>query len=540
MNIVQRPDSISLSGNMKPFVVSSANPVRFQLSIGDTQIIDETYHPDTSQNIYIDVKNVVVDRLSFTLSDLAVYNQSGVVAAFSATFNGSNAYSFSVIRAGVDDFSDVATNFLKANFLTWQNQEKMVGYSQPEFLTYYAVVASKLKLKAYFSDNTNATVELSALTASCAYTADLSYSRISGRWTNKTLTYYDVWVEDAAGTRLSYVQRYIASAVKRLDEWFLFENSLGGIDTAVMGGDTDFAMQLESEMILTDDSASDDITTQDKTYNKNTGNLTHYERKWILDFFVSKRRYKVVNGQLRAISIMSSDVQATLSENLHAFNFTYIFANATSFLNLQRRDDLPAGIQISMPDNVAFIEPRLNELPRLNLSDDILFPVQSPYAEKFGTTTWGAIRDAVEKKIASEIAKIPVPDIPETLPPSKHTHEIEEVSQLKTELERRLLKSIFDENFSVTEALVEVLKDWKVNGSGVITNNLRVLGETYTYSADGIETFEVGGGAQYLWELADVDPEVKNAPDGSVLVKNAGMWHGVDTISIDCGNYKIV
>ena len=122
----------------------------------------------------------------------------------------------------------------------------------------------------------------------------------------------------------------------------------------------------------------------------------------------------------------------------------------------------------------------------------------------------------------------------------QHTHEIGDTNQLKTELEKRLLKAVFDENFSITDALVEVLKNWKVNGSAVITENLRVLGETFTYSADGIETFEVGGGAQYLWELADVDPEVKNAPDGSVLVKNAGMWHGVDTISIDCGNYKIV
>ena len=125
--------------------------------------------------------------------------------------------------------------------------------------------------------------------------------------------------------------------------------------------------------------------------------------------------------------------------------------------------------------------------------------------------------------------------------PGSHLHSIDDVVQLKTELERRLLKAVFDENFSVSDALVSILKDLKVNGSGVITNNLRVLGETYTYSADGIETFEAnGGGAQYLWELADVNPEVKNAPDGSMLVKSAGIWQGVDTISIDCGNYKIV
>lgn len=48
---------------------------------------------------------------------------------------------------------------------------------------------------------------------------------------------------------------------------------------------------------------------------------------------------------------------------------------------------------------------------------------------------------------------------------------------------------------------------FRVLKSGVVEvkNNLIVKGETYTYSADGIETFEAGGGATRLADLTDVD-----------------------------------
>lgn len=45
----------------------------------------------------------------------------------------------------------------------------------------------------------------------------------------------------------------------------------------------------------------------------------------------------------------------------------------------------------------------------------------------------------------------------------------------------------------------------RLKGGGLIDGNLVVKGETYTYSADGIETFEAGGGATRLADLADVD-----------------------------------
>lgn len=63
------------------------------------------------------------------------------------------------------------------------------------------------------------------------WTMPMQYGVIAGKL-GKMPSYYDVWIEDAAGTRLTYIQRYYASDIRSEEEqWVLFENSLGGLDT---------------------------------------------------------------------------------------------------------------------------------------------------------------------------------------------------------------------------------------------------------------------------------------------------------------------
>lgn len=79
------------------------------------------------------------------------------------------------------------------------------------------------------------------LTAGIAYTLPLQYSVVAG-WLNHQLpAYYDVWVENPTGQRLTYVQRYYAEDMRtEQEQWILFENSLGGLDTFRAYGTTTF------------------------------------------------------------------------------------------------------------------------------------------------------------------------------------------------------------------------------------------------------------------------------------------------------------
>ncbi|MDR1370799.1 MAG: hypothetical protein LBJ72_11850, partial [Dysgonamonadaceae bacterium] len=395
--ILQQPDTLSLSGNIRTFELHSAAEVRFTLRQGAKTLIDENYFPGPGGLITIDVKDIINNNLYANLpGDNLVFQQQNICKQFSAEIDNI-PITFRAIRAGVDNPADTPANFLRSNFLTWQPQTKRVTYYQPEFLTYYAVDVCVIKLKAYFSDNTTETISLASPAAGNAYTVNTQYSRIAGLLGNKNPMYYDVWVEQA-GSRLTYIQRYISSIPdSEHEEWFLFQNSLGGIDTAKMSGVTDFTNELEHKIALYGEVQEEYFIDSKREYKKNTGILDEYSRKWILDFFVAARKWKISqNGVVRAIVVKSSDVNYTTLETVNDYNFTYSFAEDKPYLNLTRDlGALPDNLIFPVPEELFFLPPRLNEFPRIQLDDETLIPVQSPYDEIWGVTTWGYIHDTV-------------------------------------------------------------------------------------------------------------------------------------------------
>ena len=194
----------------------------------------------------IDIHEIVHSFLSYSLKDIGeVYQQTNLVADFTAVID-STEITFRVIRSGVDRLTDSATNFLTQNFLTWQPNVKPVTYYSPEFLTYYAVVAGTVKLRAYFTDESGTVKSqtdytVTELMPGIAYTMPLQYSVVAGWLEHKLPAYYDVWVEGTSGQRLTYIQRYYAENMKsEQEQWILFENSLGGVDTFRAYGNTVF------------------------------------------------------------------------------------------------------------------------------------------------------------------------------------------------------------------------------------------------------------------------------------------------------------
>ena len=213
MDILLKPDELCLSGSMNHFVISTRNEITFVL--GDagtgTAIVRHTYTPNKSNRIEVDLENIVSPLLSFELKDTSdAYRQSSVVRRFKVDIaevgaSGTFSWTFSVLRAGVDHFADSAVNFLKANFLTWQPTVKPVTYYTPEFLTYYAVVDSVVRCKAYVDANgkyDETTLTMANLSNGSVWTVPVQYAIIAGKL-GKLPSYYDVWVEDASGTRLT-------------------------------------------------------------------------------------------------------------------------------------------------------------------------------------------------------------------------------------------------------------------------------------------------------------------------------------------------
>lgn len=420
MTILQQPDALSLSGNIKDFRISTPGKISFVLLQGATEILSQSYDSGQDGLVTISLKDIIHSCLSFQLQELSqVYLQPTLTDTFTARFSdeyvvnpdvsGEPVYTditFRAVRAGIDRFADTATNFLTQNFLTWQPTVKPVTYYSPEFLTYYAVVPCIVKLRAYFTDDSGSVtsqkdIALSDFEAGKAYTIPLQYASVAGKLGNELPGYYDVWIENTEGIRLTYIQRYYASdMLSEQEQWILFENSLGGIDTFRAYGSCDFTGEHTHNIAEIEDNSLEYRVDTERKFQKNTGYLNVQERRWLLDFFPSLSKYIYTGSYLRPIVVTESNVTYTDRELPSNYTFTYKYADARPFLNIPRTE--PAGdLNITVPGVGSFtVPPRLVEFPRLPLSEGALFPVQDPYSEKWYTATSGSLSDFIAERIA--------------------------------------------------------------------------------------------------------------------------------------------
>lgn len=420
MTILQQPDALSLSGNIKDFRISTPGKISFVLLQGATEILSQSYDPGQDGLVTISLKDIIHSCLSFRLQESSqVYLQPTLADTFTARFSdeyvvnpdisGDPVYTditFRAVRAGIDRFADTATNFLTQNFLTWQPTVKPVTYYSPEFLTYYAVVPCIVKLRAYFTDDsgsviTQKDITLSDFEAGKAYTIPLQYASVAGKLNNELPGYYDVWIENTEGVRLTYIQRYYASdMLSEQEQWILFENSLGGIDTFRAYGSCDFTGEHTHNIAEIEDNSLEYRVDTERKFQKNTGHLNAQERRWLLDFFPSLSKYIYTGSYLRPIVVTESNVTYTDRELPSNYTFTYKYADARPFLNIPRTE--PAGdLNITVPGVGSFtVPPRLVEFPRLPLTEGALFPVQDPYSEKWYTATSGSLSDFIAERIA--------------------------------------------------------------------------------------------------------------------------------------------
>lgn len=409
MTIIQQPGNISLSGNMLPFIINSGALVNFTLKDGVDVLIQSTYEPDATGMLTIDVKDIIESRLKYNIKGDSFYEQTEIVKQFTATIDSENI-AFKVIRCGVRDLADTPLNWLTGNFLTWQPQQKGVVYYSPEWLTYYAPVACNIQLKAYFpseAEQNPINKTIGSCQAGKAFTFNMQYAHISGLLGSKYPTHYDVWAETSAGVRLNYIQRYHFSEVtSEQEQWFPFENSLGGLDCLRATGETDFNTANEHKLALVNGEVQEYKIDTKKIYSKNTGHLENYERQWLQDFAASRNKYIHHNGAIRKIAVLETPFNYAVSDSPTDFTFKYRFTSQSSLLNLIRSEHLiPSSISIpniDAPD--FFLPPRFSEFPRVDLSEGTLILAMDPHSEIPTVTTVGELFARI---LESVLGKIP-------------------------------------------------------------------------------------------------------------------------------------
>ena len=402
MKIIQQPDILSFAGNMNDFVIEDvAKSLVFKLSVDGMVIVDEVYVAEGGE-VRVSMKDIVDCFLSISIprADSDYIIQSLAVKKFKAEIEDS-VIEFTVVKGGISNVAESSAVFLKTQWLTLQPQEKRIVMHQPEYLSYYAMVACLIKMTVYFPDG-SANETLLTLEAGNLYTVDVSYLKISSKF-ERAVGCYDVWVENESGQRLTYVQRYILSASNSAANVYLFENTLGGIDSVVFTGDFSEKIQTEGTVTTVLEEATDSDIDLNFSCEQNTGFIPSIDyARWLRGFFVSKQRYHVA-GALRRIYLRESENGFT-KNSLNDFTFEFFYSKQTkSDVVTRNRDELPYLLEFPEVDSLPFLAPRLAEFPIAVVADDLMLPVQYAFENAWRRISIAAITQAVSEGAIDKI-----------------------------------------------------------------------------------------------------------------------------------------
>jgi hypothetical protein len=394
--VIQFPDSLSLAGNISDIILNSTAQVNFKIMEGSATLLEENYDPDSESLIKIRLRDILPLLLYSVIPSSNVFEQVNAVKTLALHIDNSPT-TIKVVNGGVNASIDAET-FLAANWLTWQPQQKKVKFTDPEWLSYFSTEAVTIKLKAYFKEDPPETITLTILTAHKLYSLNVNFQYLSGLFSTAQPVYFDIWTE-YMGIRLSFIQRYVLIAdYNEFDDIFVFENTLGAIDTVRLTGSREEDNQFEISSAIFDENSSDYNVQYGQVFTKNTGYYTSArERSWLNEFMNSTKRYYLTPDGLKSITISKTDAKFNLSDSA-SFYYTFNFAlsRQTKFLNFARTETLPANVEIIDPDTeLFFLAPRLIEFPAAVVDDLLLFPVQMPFVQEWRQLSFSALRSSI-------------------------------------------------------------------------------------------------------------------------------------------------
>lgn len=395
VTLISYPDALSLSQNLKKIVASADGQSAFLLYKNGELVIDETYFPDESGTIEIDIRELVTSLLSVSVPTSDTFTQNNSVADFTATI-GDKEIVFRTVKGGIAG-STLATDWLTANFLTWQPQIKSVTYMQPEWLTYYAQEDCQIKCRLYNQDNSNTDIILATISAGQCISVNTQFARIINLNETAKLAYYDIWVEDLNSTRLTYVQRYLLRENTSQENYFIFENSVGGMDAVSFTGSTNLEAETEHELASMDDTSIQASQKMHPWKQQSTGYKSTYEAKWLQDFFTSSQRFHCIDGQIKEIVLQGSAISDSSSEAVKEYSFTYRSSDDRGLLQLDRDMAMPANIEFPTADQIFFLAPRLSDFPEVEVNQQLIVPVQSPYENVWYRISIGSIKTIIQE-----------------------------------------------------------------------------------------------------------------------------------------------
>lgn len=221
-------------------------------------------------------------------------------------------------------------------FLTWAPDEKEIDIYQPERL-YWIMREDRADMKwcvkEYFSDDTTATNTVATFSALQYQVVELSAAFLDVRsGAEKTLTKFEVWIEDSEDTIISEVRTFIMDYTYHgYARWWVLHNSFGMYECLRTTGKAIKSGNIEKSFIELD--LPDEYTETDRERQQvsskitlrikcGTGYLNEQWARYYLELFDSDDVYNLQLGKLIPAEIDADEfVYKSDGENINTHTF---------------------------------------------------------------------------------------------------------------------------------------------------------------------------------------------------------------------------
>lgn len=414
LTVIQQPQSLSFVGNIPDLIVHTDGlGMTVNVSKGSTLILAEHYTADSLGRARVILRDFLDEHLQLELPgpDTDLFEQTKSWAYFSLEIisgESTETISFVAIKGGSSTLNLDCPAYLLEAWLTWQPQIKKVKDVQPEWLSYFTQHAALVKAKGYFAGGDSEEVTLYSLEANKHYTLNMTFADLRTAFVNQPI-YIDVWVENVSGGTVqfsTYIQRYVlTNEFFEWDDYFLFKNSVGGLDLIRLTGMREATNPLEVDAALFYDEYERDYqVTPRLAFDKNTGYFrSRAELLWALDFFQAKEKFYQIEDQFAEIRLLNPEYVAP-ENTLTSLDFKFSYTRQTLYLSLfKKKSPLIDPIMIGPGDDDYYLPPNISEFPQQNDPSGLLFPVQKPGTPGWFFITWENMLAEILEKIPSGI-----------------------------------------------------------------------------------------------------------------------------------------
>ncbi len=347
LTLTQYPDTMSFKNTVKEFIVPTQVGVTLSLFLGNdtsgTLLFEGNYQPDFSNNVRIDVSDIVAEQLKTVLPSSNNYLQADWAKVFCYRITDGNERAdgtFTVINAACKTEEGIA-DWLASNFLTNQPMEQHACKDAPHWLSFYDANGG-LSLKARFYKKAGGNIDVSIATTNGAgcYTCNVAYQHLIQRVAalpSSLFGYYDVLLMD--GTTINAKQRYIYTERTGNEQYYCFVNALGGIDTLICQGENVLQPDITYNIgRFGKEFRQLDDTETIRAWSQNTGQLPVDWRNWFYEIMAVKAGAWRYDGKSYTdIVLKESSVTASNHGQLNSYTFGYILTESTSVIGSDER-----------------------------------------------------------------------------------------------------------------------------------------------------------------------------------------------------------